>query len=194
MTLCVLGRQSVEELKSIVVDMFSGIVNKDVEIPPYSEGPYLEEHLKVRIDIVPVQDTRSLSLRFPVPYHFETRYEAKVCFNNCLLAKSILNQLYIFILLQPASYLYHLIGHEGKGSLLSSLKKLGFANCLYAYSHFNDGFGFFEIVCDLTENGIGEFCVLNGFIKVRQDITEIFDKIVYKFTRISFEKKKVKTY
>ena len=95
MTLCVLGRQSVEELKQIVVDMFSEIVNKNVEIPRYSEGPYLEEHLKVRIETVPVQDKRSLALRFPVPYHLETCYERKVRFKNCLLAKSILNRYYI---------------------------------------------------------------------------------------------------
>ena len=96
MTLCVLGRQSVEKLKSIVVDLFSGIANKDVEIPRYSDGPYLDEHLKVRIDIVPVQDKRSLKLRFPVPCHFETRYETKVCSKNCFLAKSILNQYHVF--------------------------------------------------------------------------------------------------
>ena len=78
MTLCVLGRQSVEELKSIVIDMFSGIVNKEVEIPRYSDGPYLDEHLKIRIDIFPVQDERTLALRFPVPYHVKTHYKTKV--------------------------------------------------------------------------------------------------------------------
>ena len=88
MTLCVLGRQSVEQLKSIVVDMFSGIVNKEVEIPRYSDGPYLDEHLKVRIETVPVQDKRSLALRFPVPYHVKTHYKTKVHFKTCTLTKS----------------------------------------------------------------------------------------------------------
>ena len=78
MTLCVLGRQSVEELKRIVVDMFKGVVNNDVEIPRYSRGPYLDEHLKVRIETVPVKDKRSLALRFPLPYHFKTHYKTKV--------------------------------------------------------------------------------------------------------------------
>ena len=62
--------------------------------------------------------------------------------------------------LQPASYVSHLIGHEGKGSLLSSLKKLGFATGLSCYPNGNyDGFWFFEISCSLTESGIGEFCL-----------------------------------
>ena len=62
--------------------------------------------------------------------------------------------------------------------MLSSLKKLEFVNSLCAYTYFYDGFGFFEIHCDLTERGIGEFCVLNVFIKVCQGIIEIFDKIL----------------
>ena len=82
MTLCVLGRQSVEELKRIVVKMFGDILNKDVDIPPYSEGPYLDEHLKIRIESAPVKDKRSLALRFPLPGHFKTPYNTKVSFSK----------------------------------------------------------------------------------------------------------------
>ena len=69
---------------------------------------------------------------------------------------------------QPTAYVSHLIQHEGKGSLLSSLKKSGFANNLYTLHCLNsaglnheggNGFGFFEIYCFLTENGIGEFWI-----------------------------------
>ena len=79
MTLCVLGKQSVEVLKRIVVEKFNEIVNKEVEVPRYSEGPYLKEHLKIRIDIVPIKDWRHLSLRFPVPKYGE-HYKTKVGF------------------------------------------------------------------------------------------------------------------
>ena len=81
MTLCVLGSQPLEELKRIVVEKFSGIVNKEVEVPRYSDSPYLDEHLKVRVETFPVKDKRSLALRFPVPYHVKTHYKTKVCFN-----------------------------------------------------------------------------------------------------------------
>ena len=77
MTLVVLGRQSVDELKRIVVDKFSGIVNKEVEIPRTCENPYLGEHLQVRVDVVPVKDVRYMNLRFPIP-DFQMYYATKV--------------------------------------------------------------------------------------------------------------------
>ena len=77
MTLAVLGSQPVEELKKIVVDNFSGIVNKEVDIPSYSEGPYLAEHLQIRVDMVPVKDMHYLLLRFPVP-DFKKDYATNV--------------------------------------------------------------------------------------------------------------------
>ena len=77
MTLAVIGSQSVEELKWIVVDKFSGIVNKEVKIPRYSEGPYLAEHLQVRVDVVPVMDYHQMTLRFPIP-DFQMYYATKV--------------------------------------------------------------------------------------------------------------------
>ena len=80
MTLCVLGRQSVKELERMVVGMFSRIVNKEVEVPRYSEGPFLEEHLKIRVDVVPVKDYRSLKLQFPVPTNYTEHYKTKVIF------------------------------------------------------------------------------------------------------------------
>ena len=79
MTLCVLGKQSVDELKTIVIEKFNEVVNKEVEIPRYSEGPYLKEHLKTRVDIVPVKDKRSLALRFPIPDYTE-HYKTKVSY------------------------------------------------------------------------------------------------------------------
>ena len=77
MTLAVFGSQPVEKLKSLVVDKFSGIVNKKVDIPRYSEGPYLAEHLQVRVDVVSVADVRWMTLRFPIP-DFQMYYATKV--------------------------------------------------------------------------------------------------------------------
>ena len=77
MTLAVLGSQPIEELKNIIVDKFSGIVNKEVNIPRYCEGPYLAEHLQVRVDVVSVADVRWMTLRFPIP-DFQMYYATKV--------------------------------------------------------------------------------------------------------------------
>jgi insulysin len=57
-----------------------------------------------------------------------------------------------------------LVGHEGKGSILSELKKRGWCNNLVGgASSSAKGFGFFEITVDLTEEGfehIDDICKL----------------------------------
>ena len=55
----------------------------------------------------------------------------------------------------PGDYLAHLIGHEGKGSLLSELKNLRWANSLVGgQKEGSKGFGFFVVNIDLTETGL----------------------------------------
>lgn len=49
----------------------------------------------------------------------------------------------------------HLIGHEGKGSILSELKRRGWSNNLLAgHTTSGRGFGFFDITVDLTQEGL----------------------------------------
>lgn len=59
---------------------------------------------------------------------------------------------------QPTNYMTHFIGHEGKGSILSYLKKQGWSNYLRAgMSHGAAGFDFFKVTVDLTPDGLSEF-------------------------------------
>lgn len=51
-------------------------------------------------------------------------------------------------------YLSHLIGHESNGSLLSELKRCGLASSLMSSCVNHDGFGFFHIIVDLTEESL----------------------------------------
>ena len=56
---------------------------------------------------------------------------------------------------QPAHYLSHLLGHEGEGSLLSTLKTKGWCNSLVSGRRSAArGFDFFSVYVDLTEEGI----------------------------------------
>ena len=58
--------------------------------------------------------------------------------------------------LQPTNYVAHLIGHEGKGSLLSLLREKGWCNKLLAGPTAGaKGFMFFIVEVDLTEKGEG---------------------------------------
>ena len=56
---------------------------------------------------------------------------------------------------KPDEYLSHLIGHEGKGSLLSALKSRGWATDLCAGTSENtSAFAFFEVTITLTQSGL----------------------------------------
>ena len=64
-------------------------------------------------------------------------------------------ELHTFCRSQPTHYVSHLLGHEGKGSLLSELKRRRWANGLSAYSwHAARGFEFFEVELELTPEGL----------------------------------------
>lgn len=58
-------------------------------------------------------------------------------------------------LTKPAQYVSYLIGHEGEGSLLSALKAKSWCNSLVCGKRDGaKGFDFFNIVMDLTEEGV----------------------------------------
>lgn len=130
MSLAVFGRESLDELESMVVQMFSDIENKNVTSPRWKDLPFCEEHLATKTMVVPVKDTRSLTITFQTE-DLERFYKAG-----------------------PEHYVSHLIGHEGVGSILSELKAKGWCNNLVGgYSTIGRGFGFFEVMVDLTQDG-----------------------------------------
>ncbi|XP_076160592.1 insulin degrading metalloproteinase isoform X2 [Ptiloglossa arizonensis] len=131
MALCILGKESLDELEQMAVELFSQVKNKDIELPFWSTNPFNEEHFQTKWYIVPIKDTRHLNIKFPIPY-LRDYYKAA-----------------------PAYYILHLLGHEGKGSLLSYLKAKGWCNLLISDIRFGArGFNFFNIIVDLTKKGI----------------------------------------
>ncbi|XP_053953738.1 insulin-degrading enzyme isoform X2 [Anastrepha obliqua] len=131
MSLAVLGKESLNDLEDMVIEKFSTIENKNVDIPTFPPEPFSEDKYAQKVYIVPIKDLRSLTISFTTADLTEFYKSA------------------------PDSYLSHLLGHEGKGSILSELRKLGWCNDLMA-GHQNtlNGFGFFEIVVDLTQDGM----------------------------------------
>uniref|UniRef100_A0A667Z4I5 Insulin-degrading enzyme n=2 Tax=Myripristis murdjan TaxID=586833 RepID=A0A667Z4I5_9TELE len=131
MGLCVLGRESLDELTSMVVKLFGAVENKSVPIPEFPEHPFQEEHLRQFYKVVPIKDIRNLYVTFPIP-DLQKYYKSN-----------------------PGHYLGHLIGHEGPGSLLSELKSKGWVNTLVGgQKEGARGFMFFIINVDLTEEGL----------------------------------------
>ncbi|XP_058236910.1 insulin-degrading enzyme isoform X2 [Hemibagrus wyckioides] len=131
MGLCVLGRESLDELESMVVKLFGEVENKSVPIPEFPQHPFQEEHLRQFYKVVPIKDIRNLYVTFPIP-DLQKYYKSN-----------------------PGHYLGHLIGHEGPGSLLSELKAKGWVNTLVGgQKEGARGFMFFIINVDLTEEGL----------------------------------------
>ena len=129
MALTVLGKDDLDQLEAMVVEKFSQVVNKDVEIPSWLDHPY--DQGGVQLKVVPIKDLRHLNITFPIK-DYSHEYQTK-----------------------PVSYLSHLVGHEAKGSLLSELKSLGYVNNLVAgLKSGSNGFDFFIVNVDLTEVGI----------------------------------------
>ena len=106
MALAVVGKEPLPQLRQWVKEKFSAIPNTgktrlEADVPLFAPG-----QLPARVNIVPIKDRRNLSLSFPIPPVHEH-------------LKS-----------KPTHYISHLLGHEGKGSLLSLLKEKGWSDGL----------------------------------------------------------------
>ncbi|CAG8435673.1 5819_t:CDS:10 [Scutellospora calospora] len=133
--LVVLGREPLDKLNEWVVEKFSIVKNKSIPIPvPEGHYPITEKELGSQISMKPVKDNHGLEITFPFVDQ-QPHYNTK-----------------------PSRYISHLIGHEGVGSILSLLKKKGWANRLNAFSsHQYVGFEVFKISIDLTEEGLAHY-------------------------------------
>ncbi len=131
MTLSVLGREPTALLRAWVEQRFADISSGAPPLPVTSEPLFLPGTLPLEVDVEPVRERRTLSLLFPVPAlveHLDTR---------------------------PTDYIGNLLGHEGKGSLLSLLKQRGWAEGLHAgaaLSHADSAM--FSIGISLTSAGL----------------------------------------
>ena len=130
MRLVVYGAEPLDTLQGWVETKFSAIPNYQ-RAPHVIEEPLLiADALPLRVGVVPHRALRRLNLSFPVPdTHLE--YTSK-----------------------PFSYIGEVLGHEGKGSLLSYLKQQGWVDALSAGQSIQyRGGGMFAINMDLTPTG-----------------------------------------
>jgi insulysin len=64
MSLAVFGKESLDDLEKMVVSLFSGIENKNIISPKWTDFPFPDDKLRTKVFIVPVKDTRSLTITF----------------------------------------------------------------------------------------------------------------------------------
>ncbi|CAL8095861.1 unnamed protein product [Calicophoron daubneyi] len=132
MTLAVLGKHSLDDLQAMVEKLFGPVVNRDTPRPFWSETPWTEDVLKKRTYMCPVTEANQLHIMWPI---------------------ADLSEEYKY---QPTAYITHLLGHEGRGSLLSALKKISWVNRLSCgVSRPGKGFACLILSIDLTEIGLG---------------------------------------
>ncbi|AJR07848.1 insulinase family protein [Photobacterium gaetbulicola] len=131
MGLVLLGPQSLEELDAYAQNFFHDIPNTgkakaDIAVPLVSEN----EKAKF-ITIEPIKEVRKLTLSFTLPA-VDQHYRKK-----------------------PLSYVAHLLGNEGSGSLMSLLKTRGFINTLAAGGGVSgSNFREFTVSLNLTPKGL----------------------------------------
>ncbi|KAL3934037.1 MAG: hypothetical protein SGPRY_000014, partial [Prymnesium sp.] len=130
MRLAVLGREGLDTLQQWVEHLFTAVPNRDRPLPTWGVEAYPDSHLRRQFKVVPVRDSRTLTVAWPLP-PLRPLYRSK-----------------------PHRYLSHLLGHESGGSLLSHLKARGWVDSLCAGEyHISSDFALFEVQVELTESG-----------------------------------------
>ena len=131
MKLAVLGREPLDVLEDRVRARFAAVPRRGVERRRIAVPLFREGSLPARLDVEPVRESRSILLSFPIP-PLRPHHGA-----------------------QPLALTSHLLGHEGRGSLLSALKARGWARTVSAGVGIeHPDFATFGIGVQATEAGI----------------------------------------
>lgn len=114
--------------QELAIEFLSRVVNKNLLENSWTE-PFTENELGIQWFAKPLQDIKQLKLSFPF-----------------IDGEG-------FIEIQPATYISHLLGHKGSGSIILYLASKGWANTTEAwYSPICRGSnGTFEVKIDLTD-------------------------------------------
>lgn len=174
MSLAIVAPQSISTLKTMVNNAFGAIPNNPDQskfkpeeawvgkIAPFAEGSSIIPAQKSIVEIVPVADMRQVTLTWPIVY--QSLEDKEDQFVN-----------------KPAFYITHLLGHEGPNSLLSYLKKRGWANGVSASTEEDlSDFYTLEVSVQLTNKGLK---AVNDVVEaVFSYIQMIRDQPIPKFT------------
>lgn len=132
MKLVIYGKEDLATLARWATERFSAVRNSGRSFPKFGGAvPYDDSRLPRRVHVAPVKDLRTIALAWPLP------------------------PLYWEFLTKPSKILSHLLGHEGKGSILSYLKAQKWANGLSAgLTRDNEDWSLFSVKVDATDAGI----------------------------------------
>jgi insulysin len=141
MTLVVLGRESLDELQSLVAEDFGVVADHGRSELHDVPSMFAPGTLPLEVRIRPEKELRELTLLFPMP-SARARYAAK-----------------------PLEYIGNLLGHEGPGSVLSALKARGWAESLSAGAGLDlYGEDAFQISLQLTAQGVAHYREITALV------------------------------
>ncbi|MEZ4742339.1 MAG: insulinase family protein [Bdellovibrionota bacterium] len=129
MKLVIMSNKSLDDQEKLVKQYFSPIKNYNVKLDKIPTKIIDNKNLPSEIRIQTLKDTKELELSFPIPSMFPY-WQTK-----------------------PESILSHLLGHEGKGSLFSLLKKENLASAIVASTHSTSFAGSFDVDITMTDYG-----------------------------------------
>ena len=137
----IISDASLDEMEQLAQKHFSPVRSvKNPPARPKLPALYSSQEQGVRIDSVSLQQMRNLSLEFYLPPDPDAIYS------------------------KPLLYIAHLLGHEAKGSLASTLKKKGWIQDLVAYHEDNTLDAGLTVEMSLTKEGFEHIEDITGQI------------------------------
>ncbi|KAF9000402.1 Metalloenzyme, LuxS/M16 peptidase-like protein [Cyathus striatus] len=135
MRLCVIGKESLDELSTMVSSFFSPIQNRGRDpLPMIPEHPFGEAEKGTLVAVQTIMSFHALEISFPVEYQAP------------------------FWRHKPTNFISHFIGHEGPGSLHSYLKGKGWVTQLSSGpQELARGFAMFKVTIHLTKDGFANY-------------------------------------
>ncbi|KAJ9065136.1 metalloprotease [Entomophthora muscae] len=129
MNLVILGREPLHILKEMAISIFSQVPDKNITSPSIPGSPFAgNETIEVCVESVEPRNT--MVLQFSLP-------SQKAYYRE-----------------NPVMFITHFLKHEGHGSLMETLKRMGWATSLAMYSEDNFDFSILEVGFRLTYLGL----------------------------------------
>ncbi|KAJ2458867.1 metalloprotease [Coemansia sp. RSA 2424] len=135
MKLVVCGNHSLDRLVEWAASKFSDIKSNGDNVKRISDHPLSAENLGKAVYVETIDDKHTINITFPVPY-------TKAMYRH-----------------DPFTYIAHLIGHEGQGSIKAYLRNQGWAATLSASANTdeNKGFAEFSIYISSAPEGLEHY-------------------------------------
>lgn len=131
MSLSIVAREDLDTLEAWVKERFSSVRTNGRDKLSFPGSPYTDAHVGIRQYVVPKKDASQIDVAWLLPEQYSNYTK------------------------RPCSYLSHLFGHEGKGSILSHLKAKGLALELSAGTMTSEsGFSIFGVTVDIPPEAV----------------------------------------